>query len=130
MFFSEYHSLSPFYVFVLKPLDIQLISKLAVTFNSLFLGQIHLNVPDLLFGYTRESTITPTIDVYISLDANYPSGDVSHQVIFNAHFEKEIKISLQKVPDKRKAANGPRCRRSNCPIDKTLPRARFLCTGG
>ena len=68
--------------------------NLAVTFILLFLGQIHLNVPDLLFGYTRESTITPTIDVYISLDANYPSGDVSHQVTFN-HFEIVlIKISL------------------------------------
>ena len=68
--------------------------NLAVTFILLFLGQIHLNVPDLLFGYTRESTITPTIDVYISLDANYPSGDVSHQVIY-AHFEVfSIKISL------------------------------------
>merc|ERR1711892_883207 len=42
-------------------------------------GQIHLNVPELLFGYTRENRISPTIDVYITLDANYPSGDVSHQ---------------------------------------------------
>ena len=48
---------------------------------NLFLGQIHLNVPEILFGYTRDSTsITPIVDLYITLDANYPSGDVSHQV--------------------------------------------------
>ena len=52
------------------------------TRSDLFLGQIHLNVPELLFGYTRENRISPTIDVYITLDANYPSGDVSHQVRF------------------------------------------------
>ena len=84
LFFVVLHSHSKFNQFL----------NLVVTFNLLFLGQIHLNVPDLLFGYTRESTITPTIDVYISLDANYPSGDVSHQVTFD-HFEIVlIKISL------------------------------------
>jgi len=43
-------------------------------------GQLHLKVPPLLFGYQKENKITPTIDVYISIDANSPQIDHSHQV--------------------------------------------------
>ena len=52
-------------------------------------GELHLKVPPLMFNYAKESEITPTMDVYISIDANSPTSHDDQQVFFvNAIIQK------------------------------------------
>ena len=44
-------------------------------------GELHLKVPPLMFNYAKESEIIPTMDVYISIDANSPTSHDDQQVI-------------------------------------------------
>ena len=46
-------------------------------------GELHLQVPPLMFNYAKESEITPTMDVYVSIDANSPTAHDDQQEIYS-----------------------------------------------